>query len=219
MTKEIAGTKSRSRNPEQTRALILAKSTVLFAAKGFEGTTISEIVEATGFNKRMIYHYFGDKKGLYRAIFVHEWAQLKESFDLAFQKRIEAASQQPVQSQELIQDALSIYFDFIASNQDFVRLMMWEGLEGGEISRSIWKDVRGPLYIQMEFLIQQAQEEGGLNPNLDPAQLVVSLLGAISYYFAYASTMAEMLGEDPLSAPALAKRKTHLLRLVENLRS
>ncbi len=211
--------KTRTRNPEQTRAHILAQSTGLFAAKGFEGTTISEIVAATGFNKRMIYHYYGDKKGLYRAIFVHEWAQLKESFDRAFQQRIEEASEKPVDSRELVQDALSIFFDFIASNQNFVRLMMWEGLEGGEISRSIWKEVRGPLYIQMEFLIKQAQSEGSLDSQLDPAHLVISFMGAISFYFAYASTMEDILGEDALTPQALKKRKSQLLRLMENLRS
>lgn len=206
-----------TRDAAKTRARILLQSTKLFAKKGFAGTSISDIVKATGNNKRMVYHYFGDKKGLYRAVFLQQWEELKEWFDRAFQKRIEAAGQRPIDTREAVSEALSIYFDFIASHQDFVRLMMWEGLEGGEISRSIWKEIRRPLYVQMTFLITQAQEEGKLDPNLDPAHLVVTFLGAISFYFGYAASLGDMFGEDPLTPQALAKRKDQLLRVLKDL--
>lgn len=95
--------------------------------------------------------------------------------------------------------------------------MMWKGLEGGEISRSIWKEIRGPFYVQMEFLIQQAQEEGILDSNLDAAHFVATFLGAISFYFGYAPTLVDMIHEDPFSKEALAKRKFQLLRLLGDI--
>jgi TetR/AcrR family transcriptional regulator len=215
MTKEKTDTRGSSRNAAKTKAHILAKATQLFAVKGYEGTSLSDIVQATEVNKRMIYHYFGDKRGLYRAIFLHQWGELKEWFDKAFAKRMETTK--PMSGRELLAEAVAVYFDFMVHHQEFMRLMMWEGLEGGEISRSLWKDIRGPLYVQMEFLIKAAQDEGVLDKQLDPAHFVVSFMGAISFYFAYAPSIGDMIGQEPLTANALEKRKQQLLYLLENV--
>jgi AcrR family transcriptional regulator len=205
----------RTRNAARTRGLILEKAADIFAEKGYEGTALSEIVRDAGVTKRMIYHYYGDKRGLYRAIFIHEWGLLKEWYDRALQRRM--AEGGSVDTKELSAQSVGIFFDFLAERPQFVRLMMWEGLEGGEISQSIWKDIRGPLYVQMEFLIQQAQQEGLLDANLDAAHFVVTFLGAISFYFGYAPTLVDMLHEEPFSKAALEKRKFQILRLLANL--
>src|SRR5690606_4248640 len=101
--------------------------------------------------------------------------------------------------------------------QDFVRLMMWDGLEGGNVSNSIWKEARGPLFVQVDFFLQAAKEEGFLPKELDTGHLVVSFLGAISFYFAYAPTLKEMIGKDPLSKETLRQREEHLIQLLEAL--
>lgn len=207
--------KKKSRNAARTRALIREKAAEIFAAKGYEGTALSEIVAAAGVTKRMIYHYYGDKRGLYRAIFIHEWGLLKEWYDRALKRRMETG--ESIATKELIAQSVGIFFDFLVHRPQFVRLMMWEGLEGGEISQSIWKDIRGPLYVQMEFLIRQAQSEGLLDPKLDAAHFVVTFLGAVSFYFGYAPTLVDMIHEEPFSKDALAKRKTQLLCLLDNL--
>ncbi len=56
------------RNPEATRARILAAAEELFSATGFAGTRIDAVAARSGANKRMIYHYFGDKKALFAAV-------------------------------------------------------------------------------------------------------------------------------------------------------
>jgi len=206
-------TNKRTRNAKRTRERILQKAAELFAEKGYEGTAVSAITKGSGVSKRMLYHYYGDKQGLYRALFIHEWGLLKEWYDKALKERMERG--EPASTRELLKQSVAIFFDFLAKRPQFVRLLMWEGLEGGEISRSIWKDIRGPLYVQMEFLIRQAQEEGLLDINLDAGHFVVSFLGAISFYFAYAPTLEEMIHEDPFTETALEKRKFQLLRLLE----
>lgn len=39
----------------------------VFAAKGYEGTSMQDIEVATGLNKQSLYRMFGDKRGMYRA--------------------------------------------------------------------------------------------------------------------------------------------------------
>ena len=56
------------RDPERTSASILAAAVTEFTEKGYAGARIDAIAERSGANKRMIYHYFGDKDGLYLAV-------------------------------------------------------------------------------------------------------------------------------------------------------
>jgi AcrR family transcriptional regulator len=205
------------RDAAATRARILDKATGIFADAGYQGASVGDIVRAARVNKRMVYHYFGDKEGLYRAIFREQWGGLREWFERELTLRIEARAGGTVDAATLLTEAVDIASDFMASHQRFVRLMMWEGLEGGAISRSIWTDVRGPLYSQVEFLIRQAQESGGLDRALDPAHLVISFLGAIGFYFAYAPALGDMLHHDPMAPKALALRKLQLQSLMRSL--
>ena len=39
-----------------------------FAAAGFAGTRIDAVAARSGANKRMIYHYFGGKEALFKAV-------------------------------------------------------------------------------------------------------------------------------------------------------
>lgn len=54
---------------EQTRERLMHAALRLFAQHGFEKTSTREIAEAAGTNLAAIKYYFGDKAGLYRAVF------------------------------------------------------------------------------------------------------------------------------------------------------
>ena len=56
------------RDPERTRAAILAAATREFAEKGLGGARVDSIALRAGTNKRMLYHYFGDKEALYLVV-------------------------------------------------------------------------------------------------------------------------------------------------------
>src|ERR1700730_14387857 len=65
------------RDPARTRAAILAAATAEFAAKGLKGARVDTIARRAGANKRMIYHYFGDKEGLYLAVLEATYAAIR----------------------------------------------------------------------------------------------------------------------------------------------
>lgn len=206
------------RNPVRTRNRILEKSGLLFAKNGYAGTPLSAILAAAKINKRMIYHYFGDKEGLYKAVFIKKWGELKSWFDQAFSKWVEEKGMPVSDHRPLLGHALELFFDFMASHREFVRLLMWEGLEGGHISRGIWADVRGPLFVQIEFLIKQVQKEGWISEQVDPGHLVISFLGAVVSYFGFASSIGDMIHKtDPLSPAVLTDRKKQIRLLMEGL--
>ena len=55
------------RDAGQTRKRILDAATVEFARKGLGGARVDAIATRAKSNKRMIYHYFGSKEGLFTA--------------------------------------------------------------------------------------------------------------------------------------------------------
>lgn len=56
------------RDPERARRRILEAAAGEFAARGFAGARVDRIAADAGLNKRMLYHYFGDKRGLHEAV-------------------------------------------------------------------------------------------------------------------------------------------------------
>lgn len=204
------------RDPQKTRANILRSATSSFARSGFNGTSLQEILKQAKVNKRMVYHYYGSKEGLYRAVHIHQWQDLSNWFaQTLFQDLSQGPSHQG--PSELIIKAIEVFNEFSATHQEFLRLMMWDGLEGGKVSRSIWEDIRGPLYRQMETLVQSAQDQGYIPRDLKVSHIIISFMGAILFYFGYASSLEDVFGADPLSSKALEERRKQIRGLFEKI--
>ncbi|MDR1758482.1 MAG: TetR/AcrR family transcriptional regulator [Bacteroidales bacterium] len=62
----------------EKRALIKEKALLLFAEKGFDATSISDIARAAGISKGLMYNYFTSKEDLLQAV----WDNLTEVFAL-----------------------------------------------------------------------------------------------------------------------------------------
>jgi TetR/AcrR family transcriptional repressor of nem operon len=60
---------------EQTRREIVRKSAPLFNQKGYEGTSLSDLMEATGLQKGGIYRHFSGKEELATEAFDYSWGK------------------------------------------------------------------------------------------------------------------------------------------------
>src|SRR5690242_1359466 len=63
------------RAPDRSRKRILAAALREFSAKGLAGARVNAIAGRASINKRMLYHYFGNKKDLFRAVLEHKMAE------------------------------------------------------------------------------------------------------------------------------------------------
>ena len=69
---------------EERRRDIVAKAAALFAEQGFHGTSISEVAEACGTSKSLLYHYYASKEDiLFDAMHDHVKALLDAAEDIA----------------------------------------------------------------------------------------------------------------------------------------
>ncbi|MGA2613243.1 MAG: TetR/AcrR family transcriptional regulator [Spirochaetia bacterium] len=58
------------------RSMLLEKSLVLFSSRGYDAIGVQEIVDAAGVTKPTLYHYFGSKLGLLKAILADHYKEL-----------------------------------------------------------------------------------------------------------------------------------------------
>lgn len=85
----------------------------LFARRGFEATSIREIVEAAGVAKPTLYYHFGSKEGLARALLFEPLARLGES--------LERIVGEPGDAVEVLEKLLEAHFAFCREDPDRFR--------------------------------------------------------------------------------------------------
>ena len=104
-----------ARNPRRTSGRILSAALKEFAAKGFAGARVDVIARRASINKRMLYHYFGNKRHLFREVLRRKMAER--------QAWAENLSGDPAET-------LSFWFEAACKDPDWTRLFEWEALQG-----------------------------------------------------------------------------------------
>ncbi len=193
-TSRHAARAGRARDPERTRGRILAAALREFAAKGFAGARVARIARRARVNKRMLYHYFGNKDDLFREILGHK---LGERMAWAT-----AAPDDPV-------DGLAYWFDMASRDTEWVRLMQWEALEagGGHVSREAER-VRASRWAV--DVLRDRQARGLLARDLDPAQMLLSMMALTTFPMAFPQLTRLVTGLDP-GDPAFRKQRADFL--------
>jgi len=59
---------------EATRNRILETAAVEFSARGFDGTSLNQLIEGLGISKGSFYYYFDDKADLFSTVVDHVWS-------------------------------------------------------------------------------------------------------------------------------------------------
>ena len=71
-----------------SKEILLTAAAEQFAKFGARGTRVQDIVKAAGVNERMIYHHFGSKDALYRAVMEDQRTRLGSTWTPALEKAV-----------------------------------------------------------------------------------------------------------------------------------
>lgn len=194
------------RDPERTQARILAAAEKEFAAKGFAGARVDAIARRARINKRMLYHYFGNKQELYREILRRKLLDPDHS---PYQYR----GPEPGDLADLV-----VYFSRVAAeNMDFVRLLEYEALTVGN-GRVIAEEERRADEERSLDQLRRWQVEGWLPDDLDTGQLLLTFMGLSSFPVAFPQLTRLVTGLAPSDPEFQRQRVEFLHRLVKYLR-
>ena len=69
----------RQRQPLITQRRIIEAATAEFAAKGLAGARVEEIARKAHVNKRMLYHYFGNKEALWVEVLERAYRHIRSA--------------------------------------------------------------------------------------------------------------------------------------------
>lgn len=196
------------RDPERTRAVILEAATEEITAKGLGGARVNEIADRAGVNKRMIYHYFGDKDGLYLAVLEAAYVAIRtEEIKLDLEKR------DPVEGmRELIQFTWGYY----RNHPEFLSLLATENLHRAAYLKRSKKirELHSPLVGMINDLLVRGAKAKVFRKDVDPVDLYISIAALGFFYMSNRYTLSTIFGRD-LTAPAsLEARGRHLLDVV-----
>src|SRR6202790_5091287 len=142
--------------PEESRAAILQAAAQEFAKHGIAGARTDAIARAAQVNKALLYYYFKDKETLYGAVLDNAFSGMKT--------RVFQALDSDLPPREKIMAYAGAYFDFIASNQIYPKLMQREMMRAREghsehIDRLV-KTYFRPIFKRVSELLQKGIAEG-----------------------------------------------------------
>ena len=198
-----------ARSAEQTRGAILQAALREFASQGEAGARTDAIARAAKVNKALLYYYFKDKEALYGAVINQVFSGLKE--------KLTAALETPVAPGEKLLRCVGAHFDFASSSAMLPRLMQHEmlraGLQGSPHLKHIAQTYFRPTFGRMAAVLVEGMRRGEFR-EVDPGQVVPSIIGVVVHYFSALPVITSMLEGDPLSPERLARRRAAVLDFV-----
>lgn len=200
--------RTRRRDPERTRELILDAATTEFATKGIGGARVDAIAARSGANKRMIYHYFGNKQRLYLSVLERMYEEIR---DAETELRLEELAPRAA-----MQRLIEFSFDYYTDHPHFIRLLDNENLhKARNLKRSPGiRQRNSPLVSMIRDLLKRGEAAGDFRSGVDPVQLYISIAGLGYFYFANIHTLSEIFGVNFQAKDARAHRRQHVVDVI-----
>lgn len=198
----------RARAPERTRAAILAAAKGEFCRFGLPGARIERISRRSRSNTRMIYHYFGNKEGLYLAVLESVYGEIRTQ-----EQHLDLAGAEPVEGMRRL---VVFTFDFFAARRDFIALISNENIQRAKYLRRLpsIQAMTVPLVGAIRDLLERGGAAGVFRDGVDPVQLYVSIVAQSQLHVSNRFTLSVLFDADLSDADWLAARRTHVLELI-----
>jgi AcrR family transcriptional regulator len=168
---------------------------------------VRDIASRAGLNAASLYNYYPGKQELYEAVLDRSLFPILEMLSgLAGTAAADDASL----------DVVDVVVDHIAARPAIARILHYEALAGGEsIARLVGRWI-APIYGSGVEALRRSEAADVWTPDELPL-LIESLHNVIVGYFSMAPLLERIVGDDPLSAQALARKKVFLKKFVARL--
>jgi len=158
---EKTPTKTRTRNPKQTRAKLLQATIDLVAAKGAEALSLKEAARLANVSRGVAYQHFEDRDHL-----------LREAKNWLTEKLLESLAGE--RTPESTEERVYLVAKLVLNNREASRVMLADALAGKELRAD------QPLHRLLMMSLQQLTASGRARPGMDLEVMSFIMLGTIS---------------------------------------
>jgi len=198
-------------HPEESRAAILRAAVAEFAEHGIAGARTDAIARAARVNKALLYYYFKDKDALYYAVLDHVFSGMRA--------RVVPTLEGDLPPGQKVLNYLGAYFDYIAANPRFPRVVQAEWMRSGTRPSSpiqrMAREYFQPVYQRLGEVLRDGIASGEFRP-VNPMDFVPSMVAIIVFYFSAAPVIKTLMHVDPLSPQRIAERRAFVLDFVSS---
>jgi TetR/AcrR family transcriptional regulator len=200
--------RERKRDPERTSAAILAAAVAEFSQRGYDGARIDGIAKRARINKRMLYHYFGGKEGLYLAVLEGRYAAIRSAETL-----LDLTHRQPVEGmRELVQFTWSYFLE----HPEFLSILATENQHKARFLKQSDRAVQlnSPLVEALRQVLLHGEEQQIFRAGVDPVQLYISIAALGAFYLSNRWTLSTIFRRDLISDAEVAAWGEHIVDMV-----
>lgn len=197
-----------TQDPDGVRRDILAAARAEFVEKGLSGARVDEIAARTATSKRMLYYYFGDKEGLYRAVLEDAYRRMRDS-----ERELDLGTLAP---HAALARLVAFSFDYHAANPDYVRLIMIENIHHAR--HLAGSATIGPLNLPALETVQQVYDrgvgDGVFRPGLSALDIHLTIAALGFFNVSNLATVKALFGYDATEAATHESRRRSVVETV-----
>lgn len=190
------GRPQRPYDAQQTKETILDAAEAAFADGGFSGARVDAIAAASGYNKSLIYQYFGDKLALYTEVV----KRVDRKGHEAVEQTLRAVSGFPSNAaatpggfEAFLIGAVEGIFDFLFEHPAYLKILFWEAAEE-------WKTWNAIQYepddvTDLNRLVEAARANGIIRADFDPALFPILIMSATAGAMRFSQRFGSFWGQ------------------------
>lgn len=192
----------------EMRDQILAEATRLFAAKGFDGTSLSAIAKAVGIRKASLLYHFASKEALRLSVLEHLFVHWQEVLPRLLKAATTGIGRFEALSRELT--------SFFTEKPDRARLILREALDHPEDLREAIGSHVSPWVTLVCDQIRAGQRQARVHGDLDPEAYVSHVITMVIAGIAIFESMTEVMKGRSSEKDRSARFVDELLRIARS---
>lgn len=158
------------------RRQIMRSASVLFARKGYRGTTTREIAERAGINEALLFRHFPSKEKLY-------WTIIEEQCGARGRRqKLDRILDQGGSDFEVFSAIAREFLTRNARDTELTRLLWFTALENHTLSRRFFRTFVAIYYEALAAYIRRRVSEGAFR-NVEPLLSARGFFGMVVYHF------------------------------------
>lgn len=195
MNKNSINLSRKEREHQARRNYILQAAEKLFAQRGFDGTTMSDLASFSEFSVGTLYNFFKSKEEVYYSL-------IMEKLDIMLQELTAQINQLP-EGLPQIRGLIEAVFKFFQDNKDFFRIFFAERFNlVTSVGPKAVRELRRKYLAYMQFvnkIMVRAMRRKEVRP-VDPQKLSYFLVGIMNtfiFHWTVYAQKSELIAEIP----------------------